>query len=68
MTEVPIPQIGESITHAFVSRWIAKPGQAVNAGDDLLEIDTDKASMPVPSPVTGVLVETLAEEGDEVAI
>jgi 2-oxoglutarate dehydrogenase E2 component (dihydrolipoamide succinyltransferase) len=68
MTDVPIPQIGESITHAFVSRWIAKKGDAVQAGDNLLEIDTDKASMEVPSPVSGVLVELLAEEGDEIEI
>ncbi len=68
MTDVSIPQIGESITTAYISRWLVEPGQAVNAGDDLLEIDTDKASMPVPAPVSGVLVERFAEEGDEVEI
>jgi 2-oxoglutarate dehydrogenase E2 component (dihydrolipoamide succinyltransferase) len=68
MIDVPIPQIGESITHVFVSRWIAQPGQAVKEGDGILELDSDKASMEVPAPVSGVLAETLAEEGDEIEI
>ncbi|MEZ4320159.1 MAG: 2-oxoglutarate dehydrogenase complex dihydrolipoyllysine-residue succinyltransferase [Myxococcota bacterium] len=68
MIDVPIPQIGESITHVFVSRWIVQPGQAVTEGQGILELDSDKASMEVPAPVSGVLSETLAEEGDEIAI
>jgi len=68
MIDVPIPQIGESITHVFISRWIVQPGQPVKEGEGILELDSDKASMEVPSPVSGVLSETLAEEGDEIAI
>jgi len=68
MIDVPIPQIGESITHVFISRWIVQPGQPVKEGEGILELDSDKASMEVPSPVSGVLTETLAEEGDEIAI
>ena len=68
MTDVPIPQIGESIKTVFISRWIAKAGQAVTAGESILELDSDKASMEVPAPVSGVLTETLAEEGDEIEI
>jgi len=68
MVDITIPQIGESITTVFISRWIKGAGEAVNVGDPLLELDSDKASMEVPSPVAGVVREVLVEEGDEVAI
>ena len=68
MVDITIPQIGESITTVFISRWIKGAGEAVNAGDALLELDSDKASMEVPSPVAGVIKEVLVEEGDEVPI
>ena len=68
MIEVKIPQIGESITHVFIGRWIKSVGAAVAAGDSVLELDSDKASMEVPAPSGGVIVETLVEEGDEVPI
>jgi 2-oxoglutarate dehydrogenase E2 component (dihydrolipoamide succinyltransferase) len=68
MIEVTIPQIGESITSVFIGRWIASVGAQINAGDSVVELDSDKASMEVPAPVSGVLVETLVEEGDEVPI
>ncbi|MCO4746217.1 MAG: 2-oxoglutarate dehydrogenase complex dihydrolipoyllysine-residue succinyltransferase [Proteobacteria bacterium] len=66
--DVNIPQIGESITTVFIARWIVQPGEFVKAGDPVLEVDSDKASMEIPAPASGVLVETLAEDGDEVAI
>ncbi|MEN0063419.1 MAG: 2-oxoglutarate dehydrogenase complex dihydrolipoyllysine-residue succinyltransferase [Myxococcota bacterium] len=68
MVDVTIPQIGESITTVFIARWIKKPGEAVAVGDAIVELDSDKASMEVPSPSAGVLTETLVEEGDEVDI
>ena len=66
--EVNIPQIGESVATVFVSRWLRQPGEAVAAGEGIIELDSDKASMEVPSPVSGVLQEQLAGEGDEVAV
>ena len=66
--EIVVPTIGESITSVFISRWIANPGDAVQAGDPVLEVDSDKASLEVPSPTAGVITEHLAAEGDEVAI
>lgn len=66
--DIVIPQIGESITEVFISQWYAKLGDFVNEGDDLIEIDSDKASMPVPAPASGKLVELLVEEGDEVPV
>ena len=68
MVEVQIPQIGESITTVFIARWLKEPGQSVAEGEGLLELDSDKASMEVPSPTSGVVSQTLVEEGDEVAI
>lgn len=66
--DVNIPQIGESINTVFIARWIVQPGAYVKAGDPILEVDSDKASMEIPAPASGVLLETLAEDGDEVAI
>jgi len=66
--DVRIPQIGESITTVFISKWLKKPGEAVKAGEGIVEIDSDKASMPVPSPGDGVLGAQLAKEGDEVKV
>ncbi len=68
MIEVTIPQIGESITHVFVGRWLKGQGDAVAAGEPLVELDSDKASIEVPAPTSGLLVDTLAAEGDEVPI
>ena len=66
--DVVIPQIGESITHVFISQWLAKAGDYIEEGSPILEIDSDKASLEVPSPASGVLVETLVGEEDEVEI
>jgi 2-oxoglutarate dehydrogenase E2 component (dihydrolipoamide succinyltransferase) len=68
MVDVTIPQIGESITTVFIARWIKKAGEAVAAGEPVVELDSDKASMEVPAPVAGVLTETLVAEGDEVPV
>ena len=66
--DVTIPQIGESVKTVFISQWFAKIGDTVEAGDPVLELDSDKASMEVPAPAAGVIVETLVEEGDEVPV
>ena len=68
MVDVMIPQIGESITSVFIARWLKKPGEMVHEGDPVVELDSDKASMEVPAPTSGVLSEALAEEGDEIDI
>jgi len=68
MVDLTIPKIGESINTVFIARWIKNPGDAVAAGDPILELDSDKASMEVPSPISGVLTEALAAEGDEIEI
>jgi 2-oxoglutarate dehydrogenase E2 component (dihydrolipoamide succinyltransferase) len=66
--EVVVPTIGESITSAFIASWFKQVGDYVKEGETLLEVDSDKASLEVPSPVSGKVVELTAEEGDEVPI
>ena len=66
--DVVIPKIGESVTVAIISRLRVKVGEAVSEGLPVLEIDSDKASMEIPAPASGVLSELLVAEGDEVPI
>ncbi|MFT6142258.1 MAG: 2-oxoglutarate dehydrogenase E2 component (dihydrolipoamide succinyltransferase) [Myxococcota bacterium] len=66
--DVEIPKIGESITTVFIATWLKQPGDSVAVGDSILEVDSDKASMEIPSPVAGVITEVMGEEGDEVDI
>ena len=66
--ELTVPEIGESLKSVFVGRWFKKPGDPVRAGEPVVAVDSDKASMEVPSPVDGVLTEALVSEGDEVPI
>src|SRR5437762_10481538 len=68
MTTVVMPQLGESVMEGTVVRWIARPGQRVERDEPLVEIATDKANTEVPSPTSGVLVETLAKEGAVVPV
>lgn len=63
MTDVMVPTLGESVTEATVSTWFKKVGDAVALDEMLCELETDKVSVEVPSPVAGVLAEILAPEG-----
>src|SRR2546428_2516997 len=65
-TRVVMPQLGESVHEGTISRWLVKPGDKVVEFEPLLEVDTDKVSAEVPSPVSGVLREILAKEGQTV--
>ncbi len=66
--DVVVPSMGESVTTATISRWKKKVGDTVKVDEALVEVDSDKASVEVPSPVAGRVVELLVKEGDEVAI
>ena len=63
MTDVMVPALGESVTEATVSTWFKKVGDTVKADEMLCELETDKVSVEVPAPVSGVLSEILAPEG-----
>ena len=67
MTDVMVPSLGESVSEATVSTWFKKPGDVVKQDEMLCELETDKVSVEVPSPVSGVLAEILAPEGATVA-
>ncbi len=67
-TEVRVPELGESVIEATISTWMVKVGDAVNAGDVLVELETDKVSLEVEAPVAGVIANLAAEEGADVTI
>ena len=66
MTDVMVPALGESVSEATVSTWFKKVGDSVKQDEMLCELETDKVSVEVPSPVSGVLTEILAPEGTTV--
>jgi 2-oxoisovalerate dehydrogenase E2 component (dihydrolipoyl transacylase) len=65
-TRVVMPQLGESVHEGTISRWLVKPGDKVVEFEPMLEVDTDKVSAEVPAPVSGILREILAKEGETV--
>ena len=65
-TEVRVPTLGESVTEATVATWFKKPGDAVKVDEMLCELETDKVTVEVPSPVAGALGEIVAAEGSTV--
>lgn len=68
MTDVEMPQMGESIVEGTLTRWLKKPGEKVEIDEPLFEISTDKVDTEIPAPVSGVLSEVLVQEGATVAI
>jgi 2-oxoglutarate dehydrogenase E2 component (dihydrolipoamide succinyltransferase) len=64
---VLVPSVGESITSGILTSWIKKEGEQVEEGEDLFELETDKATVAVPAPADGIL-HILIEEGREVEI
>ena len=55
--KIVVPVLGESITEATVAKWLKKTGDAVEADEPIVELETDKVNLEVPSPITGVLTE-----------
>jgi 2-oxoglutarate dehydrogenase E2 component (dihydrolipoamide succinyltransferase) len=68
MLPIKVPPLGESIVEATVSKWHAKEGDAVAAGDTLVELDTDKITVEVPALKAGVLSKRSKNEGDVVHV
>jgi 2-oxoglutarate dehydrogenase E2 component (dihydrolipoamide succinyltransferase) len=67
-TEIRVPTLGESVTEAIVGKWFKSAGDAVAVDEPLVELETDKVTVEVPSPVAGVLGEIKATEGTTVAV
>ena len=68
MTEVIMPQMGESIAEGTISVWLVELGQYVKADQPLVTVSTDKADIDIPAPVSGVLAEVLVQAGTTVPV
>ena len=68
ITTLTMPEVGETVTEGTIERWLKKPGDHVDKYEPIVEINTDKVDVEIPSPVTGTVKELLAEEGAVVAV
>ncbi len=68
MTNVVMPQMGESIAEGTIVRWIKKVGDRIDRDEPLFEISTDKVDAEIPSPAAGILTEIKVKEGETVAV
>src|SRR4051812_49193995 len=68
MTNVVMPQMGESIAEGTIVRWIKKVGDPIDRDEPLFEISTDKVDAEIPSPAAGVLTEIKVKEGETVPV
>ncbi|HEY3288363.1 MAG TPA: 2-oxoglutarate dehydrogenase complex dihydrolipoyllysine-residue succinyltransferase [Gemmatimonadaceae bacterium] len=66
--QIRVPPLGESITEATISRWLKREGEAVNLGDTLVELETDKITVEVPAAQAGVVGRRVKLEGDVVKV
>ena len=66
--KILVPILGESITEATVAKWLKKKGANVNADEPIVELETDKVNLEVPSPITGILTEINFNDGDIVEV
>ena len=66
--EIRVPTLGESVTEATVGKWFKQPGDTVTADEPLVELETDKVTVEVPAPVSGVMGEILVQQGATVAV
>ncbi len=67
-TEIRVPTLGESVSEATVGTWFKKVGDIVKADEPLVELETDKVTVEVPAPASGVLTEIVAQNGETVGL
>ncbi|SNZ14498.1 2-oxoglutarate dehydrogenase E2 component [Terribacillus aidingensis] len=68
MKELKVPELAESITEGTISEWLVNPGERVEKGDPVLELETDKVNVEVNAEYSGVLKEILKDAGDDVEV
>ncbi|WP_409301131.1 2-oxoglutarate dehydrogenase complex dihydrolipoyllysine-residue succinyltransferase [Peribacillus sp. SCS-155] len=68
MAEVKVPELAESISEGTVAQWLKQPGDFVEKGDYIVELETDKVNVEIISDYTGTIKDLLAEEGDTVQV
>ena len=66
--ELLVPALGESVVEATVAKWMKSSGDKINADEPIVELETEKVTLEVPSPISGVLKEIVANEGDNVEV
>lgn len=66
--EFKLPDIGEGVAEGEITRWLVAKGQSVSADQPMVEVMTDKATVEIPSPVTGTVEDLLFKEGETVAV
>ena len=66
--KILVPTLGESITEATVSKWLKREGETVEADEAIVELETDKVNLEVPSPISGTLSEISFKDGDTVEV
>ena len=66
--KITVPTLGESVTEATVSKWLKSKGEEVSADEPLVELETDKVNVEVPSPISGVLDSISVKEGETVNV
>ena len=66
--KILVPVLGESITEATVAKWLKNAGDSVEADEPIVELETDKVNLEVPSPITGVLAEINEKDGSVVEV
>ena len=67
-TEIRVPTLGESVSEATIGKWFKKIGEAVKADEPLVELETDKVTLEVNAPASGVLAEIIAKDGETVGV
>ncbi|KQC47839.1 MULTISPECIES: 2-oxoglutarate dehydrogenase complex dihydrolipoyllysine-residue succinyltransferase [unclassified Geobacillus] len=68
MAEIKVPELAESITEGTIAQWLKKPGDYVEKGESICELETDKVNVEIMAEESGVLQQLLANEGDTVAV
>jgi 2-oxoglutarate dehydrogenase E2 component (dihydrolipoamide succinyltransferase) len=68
MTDIRVPDLGESVTEATVAQWFKQEGDAVEADEPLVELETDKVTLEVPAPASGVIAQIAVKQGDTVQV
>jgi len=66
--DIVMPHMGESVVEGTITAWLKHPGDAIAVDDPLVEIETDKINVEIPSPVAGVLLKVLAQDGETVQV
>jgi len=66
--KILVPALGESITEATVAKWLKKEGESVKADEAIVELETDKVNLEVPSPIDGVLSQINSKDGETVEV